>query len=107
RMTVGMSLGLARRRPPTRRAIPTGGSAGRVSAPAGWYQTVGMGAFLRYSRQDASFSCHWQCHWPRAYGPAVIAKRQVPKREVRVAIPSFNETISTLARSACLKADKT
>jgi hypothetical protein len=38
-MTVGMSLCLARRRPPTRRAIPAAKVVGRVNDFGGWYYT--------------------------------------------------------------------
>ena len=36
---LGIGLFLARRRPPTRRAIPTGGKDGKVILSAGWYQS--------------------------------------------------------------------
>jgi hypothetical protein len=39
-MTAGMSLCLARRRPPTRRAIPTDEIVGRVNDFVGWYQSI-------------------------------------------------------------------
>jgi hypothetical protein len=38
-MTLGMRLCSARRRPPTRRAIPTAEIIGRVNDFGGWYQT--------------------------------------------------------------------
>src|SRR5580658_6098983 len=43
-MTVGMSLCLARRRPPTRRAISTAEIVGRVNDFGSWYQTFGDSA---------------------------------------------------------------
>src|SRR5471030_3065349 len=53
-----MSLCSARRRPPTRRAIPTAGSVGRVNAPSAWYNRAAVLAV-----PAAEVSLLWPALW--------------------------------------------
>src|SRR5271163_3908249 len=88
-MTVGMSLCLARRRPPTRRAIPTAEIVGRVNDFGGWCQLPdGMGAWDKGNRGEGN-SGEGNSGESNGPGPA----------SVRYAVASPNQRVSSVSRT--------